>query len=138
MLTTNNPSCVHESLDPAQASLDRICLAKLLLDVSIGSNDRWVMLAVVLLAESLFHDPIQRQLVQACREIDEKEQTEQCGNGGAWRPLAAVRPGFRLAVHGLVSGGDSTSAGTAQNHVLLNVARLLWQSSWPEYVTSLG
>lgn len=96
------------------------------------------MLAVVFPAETSFHDPVQRQLVQARREIDEKEQTEQCGNSGTWGPLAAARPGFRLVVHGLASGGDSASAGTASDHVLLNVARLLWQSSWPGYLNSLG
>lgn len=76
LLTTNNPSRIHEPLNPAQASLYRICLAKLFLDISIRSNDRWVMLAVVLLAETSFHDPVQRQLVQARREVDKKEQTE--------------------------------------------------------------
>lgn len=82
MLTTNNPHRVHESLDPAQASLYRVYLAELFIDAPTRTDDRWIMLAVIFPTETSFHNPIQGQLVKACGEVDQEKQTEQCGNGG--------------------------------------------------------
>lgn len=84
---SSNPRCFHDTLDAAERFLNRVNLAKRFGDPRIGRNDGGVVDCVVVVTESALYDADEWQLVQAPREVDQRDQGQSCSDG-LW--------GFRL------------------------------------------